>query len=434
MRALLVLLVVACSGARPAPKSEAPPCDALALLGKVEPAALASDGDGGLAVAGRFEGPMRAAEFSVASAGGYDVFVLRTNADGSARWLRRIGGPENESASAVAVMPNGDAIVAGAAGERCFVARLAAADGREVWTSRLPGGESSCRALSVDAKGDVWVTGYFSGIVNGIASKGMYDLFVVRLAGATGDAYFVRAIGGKGKELPRAIVALADGSTLVAGQFGGEVDVTESDVDFGKGPVRSNGDFDGFLLKLLPDGKTAWVATFGDDGDDEIAALAIGPSGEIYASGHHQPAANYRGLTSHGVGNYTGIVLRYLRDGRGDWVRIFEGPSSTANYLAFDDKGRLWTAGMSRGIRLDDVEIEAAGDADAYALAMDPNNGTAIGSRRWASPAFDVARGLVRIPGGIAVTGFTRGELVVCEKPIGTAGEQSGFIFWLRDL
>src|SRR5262249_25397360 len=158
------------------------------------------------------------------------------------------------------------------------------------------------------------------------------------------------------------------------------------------------------------------------------------PSGEIYASGHHQPAANYLGLNPHGVGNFTGIVLRYLRDGRGDWVRIFEGPSSTANHLAFDEKGRLWTAGASKGIRLDDQVIENAGGLDAYALAMDPNNGTAIGSRRWASPQLDVVRGLAPIPGGIAVTGFTQGELVVCDKPIGTAGEQTGFVIWLRDL
>src|SRR5215468_11317670 len=188
MRTIGVLCLVACSGARPASKAPGlPPCDALPLLGKVEPAALASDGEGGLAVAGRFEGPMRAAGFTAAAAGGSDVFVLRTNADGSVRWLRRIGGPGNESASAVAVMPNGDAVVAGAAGERCFVARLAEADGREVWTSRLPGGESNCRALSVDARGDVWATGYFSGSLSGNMSKGLYDLFVVKFSGASGD-------------------------------------------------------------------------------------------------------------------------------------------------------------------------------------------------------------------------------------------------------
>ncbi|MFN2550346.1 MAG: hypothetical protein ABR567_23215 [Myxococcales bacterium] len=436
MRALPVLLVIACSAAKPPPAPPGPPaCDALPVLGKAEPTSLASDASGGLAIAGDFAGTMQAAAAGITSAGGTDVFVLRTNTDGSVRWLRQIGGPGTESASAVALFPNGDAVVVGAADGHCFAARLADADGRRLWTAQLPGdGESRCRAVSIDAKGEAWTTGYFSGLLSGNASKGMYDLFVVRFAGASGDAFFVRAIGGKGKELPRAIAALADGSALLGGQFGGEVDVTESDVDFGKGPVRSNGDYDGFLLKLQPDGKTAWVATFGDNGDDEINALLVGADGTVYASGHHQPAANYLGLNPHGVGNFTGIVLRYSRDGRGDWVRIFEGPSSTANHLAFDEKGRLWTAGVEHGLRLDDTVIEDAGRGDAYALAFDPNTGTPIGSRRWGSPAFDIARGVARIPGGIAVTGFTEGEMAVCGKPIGTAGERTAFVVWLRDL
>jgi hypothetical protein len=396
---------------------------------------MAADSNGALAIAGDFRGTMQAEALSVASAGSSDVFVLRTNTDGSVRWLRRIGGAGTETASAIALFANGDAVVAGAADGHCFAARLADTDGRVVWTATLPGdGESRCRAVSVDAHGDVWATGYFSGLLSGNASNGMYDLFVVKFAGASGDAYSVRAIGGKGKELPRAIVALADGSVLVAGQFGGEVDVTDSDVDFGRGPVRSNGSYDAFVFKLLPNGKTAWVATFGDNGDDEINALAVGPNGEIYASGHYQPAGNYLGLNPHGVGNFTGIVLRYSGDGRGEWVRIFEGPSSTANHLAFDSRGRLWTAGVSHGIRVDDTVIEDAGRGDAYALAFDPNTGTAIGSRRWASPQFDIARGVVGIPGGIAVTGFTQGEMTACGKPIGTAGEQTAFVIWLRDL
>ena len=436
MRALVALLACACTAARPTPAARTPPpCDALPLVGAAEPRALASDAAGTLAVAGVFEGTLRIGSATVASAGGADVFVLRTAPDGTVLWLHRLGGPGQESASAVVLAPNGDAVVAGASAEHCFAARLAAADGHELWTMRLDGeGESSCRALAVDAAGDLWATGYFSGAIRGFASQGMYDLFVLKIAGATGEAGLVRAIGGKGKELPRSIVALPPGGVLVAGQFGGEVDASEADVDFGKGPVHSAGGFDGFLFALGADGKTRWVATFGDEGDDEIDALELGADGAIFASGHHQPAGNYQGLNPHGVGNFTGIVLRYTAQGRGEWVRIFEGPSSTANVLAFDEKGRLWTGGSSHGIRLGDLSIESTDGSDAYALALDPRTGDPLGSRTWGSREFDITRGLARIPGGLAVTGFTQGELQVCGKPIGSPGEQTGFVLWLRDL
>jgi len=388
-----------------------------------------------VAVVGNFTGTLRAESAAVSSAGGADAFVLRANADGSVRWLHRIGGAGDDGASAVAIAPNGDVVAAGFVENHCFAVRLAAQDGRELWTSRLEGaGESNCRALSFDARGDVWATGYFSGALKTATSKGMYDLFVVKFAGATGDATLVRAMGGQGKELPRAIQVLPSGSVLVAGQFGGEIDVSEGAVDFGQGPVATAGDYDGFLLQLAPDGKTQWVATFGDNGDDEVNALAVGPDGAIYASGHHQPAGNYQGLNPHGVGNFTGIVLRYSREGRGGWVRIFEGPSSAANFLAFDDQGRLWTAGASHGIRLGTTLVEPAGGVDGFALALDPRTGEPLGARRWGSRELDLIRGLARIPGGLALTGFTRGELLECGKPIGSQGEQTAFVFWLRNL
>ena len=440
MRALAALLAcacaAACASARPAPVTPAPAlCEVLLLLGAAEPFALAADPAGGVAVAGKFSGTVRAGGFAVSAAGGADAFVLRTNADGSVRWLHRLGGTGDDAASAVAIAPDGDVIAAGVVEERCFAARLSAGDGHEVWASRLEGaGESSCRALALDARGDAWAAGSFSGALKTAASNGQSDLLVVKFAGRTGEAALVRAIGGKGRELGRAVLVLPSGSVLVAGQFGGDIDVSEAAVDFGQGPVASAGGYDGFLLQLAPDGRTQWVTTSGDNGDDGLGALATGPDGAIFASGHHQPAGSGQGLDRRGEGNSTGIVLRTSREGRGEWVRIFEGPSSAANHLAFDDHGRLWTAGASKGIRLGAASIEAAGGLDGFALAFDPATGEPLGSRRWGTPAQDLIRGLARIPGGLALTGLTGGELIECGKPVGSLGEQTAFVLWLRDL
>ena len=104
MRALVTLL--ACASARPAPAPPIPPaCDALLLLGAAEPSSLAADAEGGVAVVGNFTGTLRAESAAVSSAGGADAFVLRTNADGSVRWLHRIGGAGDDGASAVVIAP-----------------------------------------------------------------------------------------------------------------------------------------------------------------------------------------------------------------------------------------------------------------------------------------------------------------------------------------
>lgn len=434
MRPVLLLLAVACAAPKPLPPRATPQCDALPLLGAAEIRALVSDGQGGLLAAGEFSGPLRAAAASASSAGGTDVFVLRTEPNGDVRWLRRLGSAGDERAGAAAMAPNGDAVVTGTAGGRCFVARLAAADGRDVWNFAFDT-ESACRALAFDAEGDLWAAGSYSGLLFRTASSaGITDAFVARISGAAGGVNFVRGFGGKGRDVARAIAVAPSGDVIVAGQFGGEVNVVESDVDFGRGPTPSQ-DFDAFVVGLAPDGSTRWVRTFGDSGDDDLAALAVDPSATVFAAGHHQPAGNYQGLVAGGVGNYTAQIVRISALGRGEWVRIFDGESSSAAALTFDAQGRLWAAGSFEGsLQADGVSLKSAGKSDAFAVALSPADGSSLGVRSFGTPQADQLRAAARIPGGLALAGSTKGEIQVCGKLVGSPGEATAFVAWLRDL
>src|SRR5438552_8610802 len=245
----LLLVLCACSAARPSPsKAEAPLCDALPFLGSAELRALASDTQGGLAAAGEFSGSLRIGASSIASAGGTDAFVLRTEPDGSVRWLHRLGGARDDRAGAVALAANGDAVIAGSAEGKCLVARLAADDGHELWNNAFDA-ESFCRALAFDDKGDLWTAGSYAGsLFHRADSNGITDAVVAHLSGQTGGVSFVRGFGGKGREVARALAVAPSGDVILGGQFGGEVDVSESSVDFGRGAIASKGDFDAFLI------------------------------------------------------------------------------------------------------------------------------------------------------------------------------------------
>jgi hypothetical protein len=398
------------------------------MLGAAEPRALVADAEGGLAVAGDFHGPLRVDRAQLEGEG---VFVLRIAPDSGVRWLRAVGGA-GFRAHAVALAADGDVVVAGEANGRCFAARLAAADGAEKWKAAAAGESSSCTAL---APGGAWIAGSFSGVLSAqAASHGFTDVFVAQLTDA-GEIRLVRAFGGRGRDVPHAIVALPTGEVLVAGQFGGGIESSVSAVDFGTGPVSSAGDFDGFLVSLRPDGKTRWVATFGESGDDDLAALAVGPGGAIFAAGHHQPPADFHGMTPRDVGNFTAAVLRYSPAGRGEWVRIFEGRNSSASSLTFDGEGRLWAAGEFLGdLRVGGAALGGAGSQDGFAMAFAPATGDPLGGRTFGSAALEHLAGVVAVPGGIAAAGSTRGEVQVCRKLIGSPGETTAFLAWLRDL
>src|SRR2546421_12892712 len=86
--ALALAALCACSLARS--RTFAGGCDVLPLIGNASPAALAADGDGGLALAGESAGARLIA--GSAALEGAGTFLLRTDAGGEVSWIRSIGG------------------------------------------------------------------------------------------------------------------------------------------------------------------------------------------------------------------------------------------------------------------------------------------------------------------------------------------------------
>jgi hypothetical protein len=342
---------------------------------------------------------------------GLDVpggFVLRTDAEGNAAWIRGLGAARPLAA---AFAPDGAVVMVGTARKRCFAMRLDV-QGRETWSSQLAGqGESSCRAVAVEERsGAIWGAGEFSGTVGGIPSAGMSDALVLKIAGETGEMRLVRAIGGKGADTANAIAVTGAGVIVVAGSFGGDVDASVSGVDFGRGLVRGAGGADGFVAALDPESfATRWVSILGEDGDEEMAALAV-REGRVYA------AANVR-RERRGAGCGGQVVVTR----NAEWARVAEDQCLAVRGLAFDDAGRLWALeNARRRIR---------------ARAFAPGDGETLGERGWTAERAGVRGvGIAPVPWGLALAAVTDGESIVCGKPIGSSGEQTAFIVWVRDL
>lgn len=407
MRALSALAAVAlcaCSSGRTAVPARLRPCDVLPLLGRALPAAMAADAWGGVAIAGELaSAPLRAGNAGLDVPGG---FFLRTDADGAAAFIHGLGPVRP---LAVAFAPDGSAVVVGTARKRCFAVRLDVR-GQETWRSQLAGaGESSCRAVAVDQRtGDIWAAGEFQGALGGIPSAGPGDLMVLKISGETGEMRLARAIGGKGAERATAIGVTGAGVIVVAGSFGGDVDASISGVDFGRGVVPGAGGADGFLLALDPESlATRWVSMAGEAGDDEVVALAL-HEGRAYASAN----------MNRKIGACGGQVL-VVRNG--EWVAVAEEECLAARGLAFDDAGRLWA-------------LENVG-RKARARAFAPGDGVLLGLREWGAERGGMRGvGIAAVPGGLAVAAVTDGEAVVCGKPVGSSGEQTAFVVWVRDL
>src|ERR671937_2060736 len=181
-----------------------------------------------------------------------------------------------------------------------------------------------------ERSGDAWAAGEFTGSIGPTRSSGSTDVFVLRISATSGEMRLVRAFGGKGSDRASAIAVADSGDVVVGGTFGLDVDASVSEVNCGRGPVRASEGADGFIVALQPDGATRWFSLVGEQGDDEVVALAARDSAVYAAANLHRARDGAR----------CGGQAALLRNR--DWVRLEDDECVAVRALTFDDASRLW--------------------------------------------------------------------------------------------
>jgi hypothetical protein len=166
-------------------------------------------------------------------------------------------------------------------------------------------------AVAVDATGDVFVTGQYSGTIdfgNGplaTASSAQKRIFVAKLTN-TGVGQASRSISTSGQQRSVAIATDPAGNVVIGGSMVGTV-------DFGVGaPLVSAGAQDAFAAKISADLKTTlWAERFGDSTSQNTLGLAVDGAGNVIVSGLFQgsiDAGTAGALTS--AGGFDAFVLK----------------------------------------------------------------------------------------------------------------------------
>ena len=125
------------------------------------------------------------------NAGSSDLFVVKYNSSGTKQWTKQLGTWNDDLASGVATDSSGNVYVTGdtlagldgntnAGSSDLFVVKYNSS-GTKQWTKQF-GTSSSDAAYGVatDSSGNVYVTGYTQGGLDGNTSAGGNDLFVVK--------------------------------------------------------------------------------------------------------------------------------------------------------------------------------------------------------------------------------------------------------------
>lgn len=345
--------------------------------GRARAVALAPDGDA--VVAGE--------------AGPRQLVVARLDAEtGAPQWVARI--PDG-AAFGVAVDAVGDVIAAGTLGGEMGVVKLSGTDGSELWRANASGGErGQVRALAVDAAGDPVVTGWTA-----LDAADRSSLGVFKLDGADGTRLW-------GHTIAPSRFSTNEGIAVAVDPFGDVVATGRTSV-FANNAIS----FEFTVLKLAgEDGSLAWRRELSPGRpSDNPRALAVDAVGDVIALG----------TIADDAGFHSAVVKLSGDDGSDLWRRLFD--RAFESDVTVDAVGDVVTAGgFSEPPRRLDLQVRKLGGATGELLWETLVDGPGHGGDIGRSVATD-ASGDVVVGGHL--TGDATGPDFAVVKLDGATGE-----------
>ncbi len=388
------------------------------------------------------------ATYTLTSAGDWDVYVLKLDANGNFVWAKRFGssGASDDQAFAINIDASGNVYTTGyfrntvdfdpgvgtssltSNGQRdAFISKLDAS-GNFVWAKQLGGtGDDVGYKVCIDGSGNVYTSGYFNGTVdfdpsaatNTLTSFGGNDIFISKLD-ASGNYVWGKKMGSSSGDVGTCLTLDASGNLYVAGYYQGIADLDPSAATF---TVANAGSGDVFVVKLDALGNFGWAKTMGGTSFDCILSISLDATNNIYTTGYFSgtadfdPSATAYTLTSAGLEDVFVSKLDAL--GNFVWAKNIGGTGSeNGNAIDVDATGNVYTTGQYYGTA--DFDPSAVtytytsllGNNDIFLSKLDAS-GNFVWAKSVGSSGDDFGYGLTHnAAGDIYVTGYFTG---VCD-------------------
>lgn len=305
------------------------------------------------------------------------TFLARFDPRGELLWSKSIDvdlGPAAQGLS-LATNAGGDTVVGGFFQESIqlggdFIAEVQTgvvasfdADGKALWTWVSRGESSLITAVAVDATGAVYAAGSNFGVYDYTQPDVAATLpsgFITKLS-FTGQPIFTTRLDATiAQSAPyiRSLTLGASGEVAFSGGFA-------NDIVFGAETFSVLGEPEAFVAEISGDtGEARWLTPIKTAfGHAEAMAVAVGPSGRVYATGHYQgDELTMAGLTLGPTSGVSMFLLELDAAGKATDGRIFDhaGQLSVGRSLAIDPAGALLLAGHFVGqIDLDDQSLRS---------------------------------------------------------------------------
>ncbi len=281
--------------------------------------------------------------------GGFDAFVTKINASGSALvYSTYLGGNGNDIGHGIAVDAAGNTYVTGetdmttfptvnpiqgCSGPLAFVTKINASGSALVYSTCLGGGSGVSRgfAIAVDSAGNAYVTGHTSSTnfptVNPIQPVfgGALDAFVTKINAGGSALVYSTYLGGITTDDGRGIAVDAAGNAYVTGFTRSTNFPTMNPIQ----AANAGGTADAFVTKLNAAGSALVYSTYlGGNGQDIGYGIAVDSSRSVYVTGN-TASTNFPTMNPFQAANAGGIEAFVARLGASVTVGLYNSATAT---------------------------------------------------------------------------------------------------------
>jgi hypothetical protein len=387
-----------------------------------------------------------AGTFTLYATNAPDVFITKLDGNGNFVWARQFDGPNNQDEGCgITLDASGNIYTTGnfytvtdfdpgpatytlaSGGGAIFVSKLDPA-GNFVWAKGFTGGSiASGYSIEVDALGNVYTSGFFSGTTDFDPGAGVYNLY------SPNDAVFISKLDpfgnfiwtkqfGQSYSYVKAMKLDAAGNVHTTGTFNGVL-------DFDPGPgtytLQSNGIHDIFVSKLDASGNFVWANSFGGIGWDYGMGIDIDALGNVYSTGYFSDAVDFDpgpGTFSLTAGNSSGddtYISKLNSSGNFVWAKQLGLSASggvESQSMVIDGKGFIYIAGGFGG------PSDFDPGPGTYTINSSPGGGSFMLKLACSQPILSTSASQNTICAGQTVTLTSNGANVYNWNPGGSVG------------
>ena len=389
--------------------------------------AIIQTNDGGYIAVGRTEGDVGGG--SPNQTDDLDGWIIKVDKNGNQEWSKQYDSiaPSNSNNNdgtddfySIIQTSDGGYLVAGHGYDQTFVqpsdptqigeqqAWLVKidADGNKQWLVYYGAGDYlyDCFYSVIETSdGGFLAAGETYGDATGVGSNlGGGDGYLVKVD-STGNLVWSKQYGGSDDDRFNQIIATSDGNYVIAGTTYGSVG---GNSNLGSG-------YDGWLLKIDPNGNELWSKQYGSNTWDQLQAVREGKDGSYTAVGYtYGTVTGSSNLSGIGYG-YDGWVLNVNPStGATNWTKQYGTSSSDVLNSIYQTADGGWIAvGNTTGSVGDgsDSDTTNLGIQDGYFLRLD-KDGNKLWERQYGAAGYDSLLSVIQDDEGYYVAaGFTNG-------------------------